>query len=220
MFVHTVLHKILSPYDANLQEYATKSLNRNGIWVKFDSHILNVTADTLETQEEGKIGYGMLLWATGNKSVPLVDSLDVHKSTHSLRRILTDSRLRVIKSDGDTVNAGAYALGDAADIGGESLPPTAEVASQKAKYLIEQFNSPPDPSIEPWVPFRYKQRALVTYTGRMDGVVAGETEYSGYRAWLSWRSGDLFWTRSWRRRVAVCMTWVLNWFGERDIARN
>lgn len=217
--VHTVSHKILSPFDANLQEYATQSLNRNNVWIKFDSHITSVTPDAIETREEEKIGYGLLLWATGDKSVPLIDSLDVSKTTRGLRRILTDSRLRVLRKDG-TVNTDAYALGDAADIDGESLPPTAEVASQKAHYLVEQFNALPNPEIEPWVPFRYNQRALVTYTGRRDGVVAGKKEYKGYGAWLSWRSGDLFWTRSWRRRIMICMTWVLNWLWGRDIARN
>lgn len=77
--VYTVSHKILSPYDANLQEYATQSLNRNNVWIKFDSHITNVTPDTIETKEEGRIGYGLLVWATGDKSIPLVDSLDVSK---------------------------------------------------------------------------------------------------------------------------------------------
>lgn len=217
--VHTVSHKILSSYDANLQEYATQSLNRNNVWIKFDSHITNVTADAIETKEEGRIGYGLLVWATGNKSIPLVDSLNVSKSSHGMRRILTDPRLRVLRKD-STVNTDAYALGDAADIDGEALPPTAEVALQKADYLIHQFNTLPTPDIEPGVPFRYQQRQLVTYTGRRDGVVAGKKEYSGYGAWLSWRSGDLLWTRSWRRKVMICMTWVLNWWGGRDIARN
>lgn len=217
--VHTISHKILSPYDAHLQEYATESLNRNSVWVKFDSHITSVTADTIETQDEGRIGYGLLLWATGDKSVPLVDSLDVSKTSHSMHRILTDSRLRVLKKDG-TVDVNSYALGDAADIDGESLPPTAEVALQKADYLIYQFNTFPTSDIEPGVPFRYKQRQLVTYTGRRDGVVAGKKDYSGYGAWLSWRSGNLMWTRSWRRKFMICATWVLNWLGGRDIARN
>lgn len=217
--VHTVSHKILSSFDANLQEYATQSLNRNNVWIKFDSHITNVTADFIETKEEGRIGYGLLVWATGDKSTPLVDSLDVSKSSRGMRRILTDSRLRVLKKD-STVNTDAYALGDAADIDDGGLPPTAEVALQKADYLIHQFNTFPTPDIEPGVPFRYQQRQFVTYTGRRDGVIAGKKEYSGYGAWLSWRSGDLLWTRSWRRKVVICVTWVLNWWGGRDIARN
>ena len=130
-------------------------------------------ADAIETKDEGCTGYGFLLWATGDKCVPLVDSLDVSKSTHGMRHILTDLRLCVIKKDG-TVDVNAYALGDAADIDGEGLPPTAEVALQKADSFIQQFNTILTLEIEPGVPFRYKPRQLVTYTGGGMGLLRGK----------------------------------------------
>lgn len=62
----------------------------------------------------------MLIWATGNKNIPLVDDLDVSKSTHGLRRILTDKYLKVRRTDGTSM-PDAYALGDAADVDGHTL---------------------------------------------------------------------------------------------------
>lgn len=158
----------------------------------------------------------MLIWATGNKNVDLVDTLKVSKSSHGLKRILTDQNLRVLAEDG-TAMSNAFALGDAADIDGKSLPTTAEVATQKADYLVRVFNAASDESL---APFKYQQRKMVTYTGQKDGVVEGAEYHTGYAAWLSWRSGNLLWTRSWRRRLMMCISWFLDWLGGRDIARN
>lgn len=158
----------------------------------------------------------MLIWATGNKNVPLVGKLRVSKSPHGMKRILTDQYLKILAEDKSIIEK-AFALGNAADIDGKSLPTTAEVAPQKAEYLVKMLN----PSSNDYVlPFKYQQRKMVTYTGQKDGVVEGGQYHTGYAAWLSWRSGNLLWTRSWRRRLMMCMAWLMDWFDGREIARN
>src|SRR5699024_407173 len=147
-----------------------------------------------------------LIWATGNRSLPLVDKLQLRKTEHGLTRILTDDHLNAFALDGSVI-PNVFAIGDAADIEGGTLPTTAEVAIQKADYLISLFNSGDKDS----APFEYKQRSLVTYTGAGDGVIQGKREYTGYGAWLSWRSGNFFWTRSWRRRILMCYAWFMDW---------
>lgn len=213
--VHNIAPQILAPFDKSLQEHATSSLQNHKVQVKSNSHITNVTAEYIETKEDGKIGYGMLIWATGNKNIPLVDDLNVSKSTHGLRRILTNKYLKVRRTDG-TVMPDAYALGDAADIDKHTLPTTAEVAVQKAKYLVNALKVG-DESVQP---FRYQQKAMVTYTGEKDGAVGGKHDYSGYAAWLAWRAGNLRWTGLWRHKVTMCMAWLIDWIDGREIARN
>jgi NADH:ubiquinone reductase (non-electrogenic) len=213
--VHDVAPQILSPFDRKLSEYATNALKHNKVEIKLNSHITNVTADTMETKEDGIIRYGMLIWATGNKARPLVEKLNVRKTDHGLKRILTDDYLNVLATDGSPI-VNAYALGDAADIDGGTLPTTAEVAIQKADYLVKLLNS----EAKAPQPFKYQQRALVTYTGRWDGVIQGNHEYTGYGAWLSWRSGNFFWTRSWRRKILMCYAWLMDWLDGREIIRN
>ena len=115
---------------------------------------MKVTADTIETLEDGITGYGMLIWDTGNKSVPLIDKLNLRKSQHGLTRVLMDEHLNVFRLDG-TVLPKVYAIGDAADIERGTLPTTAEVAVQKADYLIKLFNSRGKVA----QPFQYKQRS-------------------------------------------------------------
>lgn len=210
-----VAPQILAPFDHKLSEYACSALKTNKTDVKLSCHILNVTADTIETRESGVTGYGMLIWATGNKSIPLIDQLQLRKTEHGLTRILTDDHLNAISPDG-SVMPNVFAMGDAADIEGGTLPTTAEVAIQKADYLIGLLNS----GGKDTQPFQYKQRSLVTYTGAWDGVIQGKREYTGYGAWLSWRSGNFFWTRSWRRRILMCYAWFMDWLDGREIIRN
>jgi NADH:ubiquinone reductase (non-electrogenic) len=194
--IHDVAPTILSTFDQSLGDYALKSLHQKNVQIKTSSHIERVENDAIYTKEEGRMAYGMLIWAKG------------------LPRILTDKYLRLLRPDGSAMED-AYALGDAADIDGHSLPTLAEVALQKGEYLSRELNNGDQPS----KPFEYKQRALMAYLGQHDGIVGGRSEWTGESAWLAWRSGSLAWTRSWRRKIMISLSWVFVWFGGRDIAR-
>lgn len=215
--IHDVAPQILGTFDASLSEYATKSLEGKKVELKTSNHIERVERDHIVTKEDGKLPFGMLIWATGNKASPLIEEMEgVKKPKKGLPRLLTDKYLRVLREDG-TPMEDVYALGDAGDIEGESLPTLAEVALQKGEYLVDQLNRTEDG--RPDGPFQYKQRALLAYLGRQDGVIGGKEDWTGLSAWLAWRSGSLAWTRSWRRRIMISISWLFIWIGGRDIAR-
>lgn len=212
--IHDVAPTILSTFDKSLGDYALNSLHQKKVQIKTGSHIEKVEHDAIYTKEETRMPYGMLIWATGNGVNPLLDDLPVKKPEKGLPRILTDRYLRILSPDGQVID-NAYALGDAADIDGHSLPTLAEVALQKGEYLSRELNH----SDQPIKPFEYKQRSLMAYLGQHDGIVGGRSEWTGESAWLAWRSGSLAWTRSWRRRVMISLSWLFVWVGGRDIAR-
>ncbi|KAF9630734.1 putative mitochondrial external nadh dehydrogenase protein [Lasiodiplodia theobromae] len=167
--IHDVAPQILGTLDARLSEYATGSLEGKKIEIKTGSHIERVESDCIVTKEDGRLPFSMLLWATGNKASELVEGLrGVKKAEKGLPRILTNRYLRVLREDGGPMED-VYALGDAADIEGETLPTLAEVALQKDEYLVDAFNKGDG---HPQEPFRYKQRAMLAYLGRHDGVIA------------------------------------------------
>ena len=213
--IHDIASSLLSTFDSSLSEYAMQSMQKKNVEMKTSSHIEKVEADALYTKEDGRLPYGLLLWATGNKVNPLVESLDIKTPEKGMPRILTDHHLRVLRPDG-TARDDAFGLGDAADIDGESLPMLAEVALQKGEYLTRELNK--TDSQAP-TPFKYKQRASLAYLGARDGVIGGKTEWTGQSAWLAWRSGSLGWTRSWRRKFMIALHWCLIWVNGRDIAR-
>jgi NADH:ubiquinone reductase (non-electrogenic) len=211
---------ILGAYDKKLYEYATERMTERGVKIATSSTIEKVDRTHIHVKGEAPVPYGILLWVAGNKSVPLVDNLDVKKSEHGLVRVLTDSHLRVKKSgnDGD-VYSDVFALGDAADIEGLSMPTTAEVAVQKAKYLVEQLNNGQNTRGKSFV---YSNRRLVTYIGNHDGISQGSPvnqPWSGREAWLSWRTGSFTWNRTWRNRASILFAWVLNALFGKDVVR-
>jgi NADH:ubiquinone reductase (non-electrogenic) len=211
--IHDVASNILSAFDASLSKYALDSFERRAVEIKTNSHITRVEKDRIHTKEDGEIPFGLLVWATGNKAIPLVERLPVLKSSH-LPRIQTDSYLRVLDADSNCIES-IYALGDAADIVGNELPTTAEVACQKAEYLGMLVNAGAKDAVGP---FKYKQRAIVAYLGQQDGVIGGKSDWEGASAWVAWRSKNLTWTRSWRTKFAILFDWMLNWAFGKDIA--
>ncbi|KAF4547771.1 Pyridine nucleotide-disulfide oxidoreductase-like protein 6 [Elsinoe fawcettii] len=213
--IHDVAPEILSTFDESLSDYAMKSMHRKGVELKTSSHIELVEADAIYTKEDGRLPYGMLLWATGNKANSLLDHLDVKKPEKGMPRILTDQHLRILRPDGRVMDD-AFAAGDAADIEGYTLPMLAEAALQKGEYLTRQLNAM-DRGFQ--IPFNYTQRASIAYLGQRDGVIGGKERYTGQNAWLAWRSGSLGWTRSWRRKIWILFSWLFVWLNGRDIAR-
>lgn len=221
--IHDVAPHILGAYDQKLYEYANTQLVRRHIDVETNSHIEKVEKDCFYTKEKGRIGYGILVWATGNKNVPLIEKIDVRLPPKGLKRITTDSRLRVFKG-GENSNAlhdGVFALGDAADIEGASLPTTAEAAVQKAKYLVDMLNVDHQ-NASTHKPFKYEDKQLVSYIGGRDGVIAGKggaEGWTGRSAWLAWRGSNIGWVRNWRSKIMIAFTWMLNATFGKEIAK-
>jgi NADH:ubiquinone reductase (non-electrogenic) len=213
--IHDVAPALLSMFDSALSDYALESLRGKKVEIKTSSHIERVEPDAIFTKEDGRLPFGMLIWATGNGVNPLVERMHVKKPEKGLPRIITDAYLRILHPDGTPI-PDTYALGDAADIEGNSLPTLAEVALQKGEYLATVLNRAAGVQPEP---FRYKNKATIAYLGRHDGIVGGDQSWTGANAWLAWRSGSLSWTRSWRRKIMIGINWVFIWLDGRDIAR-
>ncbi|KAI4271759.1 MAG: hypothetical protein L6R38_006789 [Xanthoria sp. 2 TBL-2021] len=224
--IYDVAPHILGNYERKLHEYANERLVSRHVAVETNTRIEKVDRDALFVKGKGRVPYGMLMWVTGNKATALVTGMqEVRKSEKGLVRVLTDTHLRVLKSrDSDEVWDNVFALGDAADIEGNSLPTTAEVAVQKAKYLVNFFNSRSEMSLNvpASMPFMYAEKQLVSYIGSRDGIIAGRGDregWTGRSAWLAWRSGSVMWTRSWRNRIVILLTWMLNWVFGKEIAK-
>ncbi|KAH9815727.1 putative NADH dehydrogenase [Teratosphaeria destructans] len=216
--IHDAAPYILAAFEDALRLHSLRSFTKRGVQVKTDSKILKVEKHSITTEADGRIGCGAVIWTAGNKQCPLVDNLDTAK-TDGLPRIMTDEHLHVLHPTQEGAGLlpfpDVYALGDAADIKKRFLPTTAEVAVQKAEYLARVLNANADGKKA----FEYKQKAIVAYIGGHDGVVQGRPDWNGPRAWAAWRSKNLWWTRSWRRKFMIMTYWGLDWVGGKEIAR-
>lgn len=197
--IHDAAPFILGAFEDALRQHSLQSFSKRGVKVITNSKIKKVESNFIETEAEGRIDCGMVLWTAGNKQCELVDRLQVAK-TDKLPRIMTDEYLHALTPRPEQMPLPeVYALGDAADIKKQFLPTTAEVATQKAEYLARVLNK----DLDGKQPFEYQQKALVAYIGGHDGVVHGRPDWSGPRAWAAWRSKNLLWTRSWRLKIMI-----------------
>lgn len=205
--IHDTALNVLGGFDQHLQEYAMTSFDKRDVEVFTGSHIEKIDDKAIYTKELGRIPCGAVIWSAGNKATDLVEALRCKKSENGMPRMLTDDFLR-LKIEKGGVYPDVFALGDAADIEGSSLPTTAEVACQKANWLAAAINKDFDEAKVG--PFEYKQTAIVAYLGHNDGVIAGKSDYTGAEAWLAWRSKNFLWTRTWRQRVMLVISWMLD----------
>ena len=124
----------------------------------------------------------MLVWSTGLAPNPLVQSLRGVKKdpktskfvlfsrlssrgyTHLLCfSIITDDHLNMIMEDGQA-NEDVWVIGDAGKIESAPLPATAQVASQKAKYLVKKLNRIVN-DVEHNKPFEFHNQGSLAYIG-------------------------------------------------------
>ena len=84
--------------------------------------------------------------------------------THSRRfSIITDDNLNMIMEDGQA-NEDVWVIGDASKIEDAPLPATAQVASQKAKYLVKKLNRIVN-DVEHKKPFEFHNQGSLAYIG-------------------------------------------------------
>ncbi|KAL2060166.1 hypothetical protein VTL71DRAFT_9561 [Oculimacula yallundae] len=220
--VYDVADRMLGMFGEKLSEYAMEKFRRRDVSVCMGRHIEGFERGIMNVKEDGEVGFGVAVWAAGNKTAGLVEGLEGVKKDDA-GKLVTDNWLRVLGESGEPIE-GIWAMGDAAGIEENGLPATAEVAVQKAKWLAEHLV---EQSIENekqggkprGKEFQYEQKALVAYIGRKDGIVDGGGKWTGKSAWLAWRGGNLQWTQSWRRKAMIMIYWVLNKWDGREIAR-
>ncbi|OJA16568.1 hypothetical protein AZE42_03842 [Rhizopogon vesiculosus] len=221
--LYDVAPNILGNFDKSLGVYAEDKFRRDGISIKTRHHVERVEKDRMFVKEQGEVPFGLLVWSTGLAPNPLIqsiDSLEKHEKTHSL---FTDQNLNVIRKEGH-VDPDIWAIGDAANIKGQLLPATAQVANQKAKYLAQKLNKIVKDQ-EHTKPFEFHNKGSLAYLGDWKAIYDRssaenvKTKESGRLAWLLWRSAYFTMTLSVRNKILVPTYWFLNWIFGRDLTR-
>jgi len=225
--IYDVASNILGTFDQSLRKYTEKMLSREGISILTNHHVERVEARKMVVTEQGEVPFGLLVWSTGLAPNPLVRAISEVKKDSKTSSLITNDHLNVIMNDGKP-NPDIWAIGDAATIEDSPLPATAQVANQKAKYLVKKLNKIAKDQASP-APFEFHNQGSFAYIGNWkaiydksgqpgqeDGFLQKET---GRLAWLLWRSAYFTMTLSIRNRILVPTYWFMNWIFGRDITR-
>ncbi|KAF7329946.1 FAD/NAD(P)-binding domain-containing protein [Mycena kentingensis (nom. inval.)] len=215
--IYDVAPSILGSFDRTLVEYAETTFSRDGISILTSHHVERVEAGKMFVKERGEVPFGLLVWSTGLAPNPLISSITEVKKDSRTQSLQTDENLNVLRAADGTPDPNVWAIGDCAQIAGNVLPATAQVANQKGIYLVKTLNKlgrRPDSFVPK--PFKFENQGSLAYLGDWKAIYdrTGSTSktteekllntesVNGRVAWLLWRSAYFTMTLSWRNKYA------------------
>jgi NADH dehydrogenase len=209
MYLIEYADRILPTFPADLAEYATKQLCRNGIEVLTGIGTKSATATGVELTNGRVINASTVVATIGNGPHPLVQTLglDLHWG-----RIRTDRYMRVPGHEH------VWALGDAALIPLNDNPQEdpADYATQTAQFAVREGyqlagNVVAKLKGEELKPFAYTSKGSLASLGMSKAVadVYG-VKLSGVLAWLLWRGFYLSFLPGLAAKFRVGLNWLIN----------
>jgi NADH:ubiquinone reductase (non-electrogenic) len=202
---------LLASFDKKLSDYTMKIFKRQNIILKINSYVNKVDYKTIFLNDGTGFEYGLLVWATGNASTPLVSNSELMRNVRG--KIITDRFFRV--KTGQGYSDCIYAAGDCAVIEDYELPVTAQVAQNAGLYLAKLFNA----GIEGTKPFAFRSFGMLAYIGG-NKALADLPQYkgTGFSAFLFWRSAYLTKLVSFKNKILVLFDWVKTFLFGRDVS--
>eukprot|EP00124_Ichthyophonus_hoferi_P004172 Ihof_evm2s429 gene=Ihof_evmTU2s429 len=201
--------EVLGNFEPSLKSYAFSHLSNQGIQFK-KSSVKEVRANEVELMDGDIIPYGVMVWSTGVGPSHLTKRLGLELSKDG--RVAVNKHMHAYRN-GKEVD-GVYAVGDCAgfhsSLNEVQLPCLAAVATRQARYLAKMLNDVEAKHVNESTlePFEYKSLGYMASLGSRKALVDLKGwDYTGFRAWLTWRSAYLTMQGSMRSRLYVAAQW-------------
>lgn len=201
--------KLLNMFDEKLSQYTHKIFKRNKINVMTKSYITKVTDKDIYINDGSHFNYGLLVWAAGNTATQLIKECTFTKNKRN--KLVIDHYMKVSGTEN------VYAMGDCAEITGESFPVTAQVAQRQGKFLGKTLNKMAKGKA--LKPFKYRDLGMLAYIGDHKALANSSTfKGSGFATWIFWRSVYITKLVSFKNKVLVLFDWFKNFLFGRDVS--
>ncbi len=201
VYLVEALSKILSGYPESLSLKAKKNLEDLGVKVLLNTRVNNVNDEGVLVGEKF-IRTKNIIWAAGNKGLPLLETLNVELTKAGTIAVNPDL---TINNDPDV-----FVIGDSAVVKDKKesmLPAIAPVAMQQGRYVAKIIgkNVPPEKRKK----FVYIDKGTLATIGKAKAVaVIKGIKLSGLFAWLTWCVVHIFFLISFRNRFRVMGEWA------------
>jgi len=201
VYLVEALSKILSGYPESLSLKAKKNLEDLGVKVLLNTRVNNVNDEGVLVGEKF-IRTKNIIWAAGNKGLPLLETLNVELTKAGTIAVNPDL---TINNDPDV-----FVIGDSAVVKDKKesmLPAIAPVAMQQGRYVAKIIgkNVPPEKRKK----FVYIDKGTLATIGKAKAVaVIKGFKLSGLFAWLTWCVVHIFFLISFRNRFRVMGEWA------------
>ncbi len=193
---------------ARLGIYAAKLLQKRGVEIIFNKHLVSATPNEAILEDGTRIPAKTIVSSVPSNPNPLVEALPFEKVKD---RILTDEFLQVK----GTKNI--WAIGDCASIPlpakkGFYCPPTAQFAVREGRAVARNIKA--QITQKPLVKFNFKELGMMAVLGHRRAIAElfGFIRMSGFIAWVFWRSA--YWAKlpGFNRKMKVLVSWILDIF--------
>jgi NADH:ubiquinone reductase (H+-translocating) len=195
----------------SLSEFALRKLGQNGLEVRLNTEVKEVTARYVRLETGERINTGLTLCAIGTAPVDLITKIGLPLQ-HG--RLKTDPDMRV------TGTSNVWAFGDCAAVPNawneQISPPTAQFALRQAKQVAAnlvrvQLGGATSP-------FHFRPQGLLATIGHHNGVAEiYRFRFSGLLAWFLWRAVYLLKIPTFRRKLHVVVDWTWDIFFKPNI---
>lgn len=188
-----------------LGTYAGKLLQKRGVEIIFDAHLISATPEEAIIDNGMKIQTKTIISSVPSSPNPLIEALEYPKEKGRLK---TDPTM-LVEGTNDV-----WAIGDCAMIplanGDEFAPPTAQFAIREAKTLAKNIFAHLNGKSRKG--FYFKALGMLGALGHHSAVAElfGKFKFSGFFAWLLWRA--IYWVKlpGISRKIKVLFSWLLD----------
>ena len=190
----------------SLSEFALRKLRQNGIEVRLNTEVKEVTARYVRLDTGERIDTGLTVCSVGTAPVALITKIGLPAARGRLK---TDPDMRV------TGASNVWAFGDCAAVpnawNAQVSPPTAQFALRQAKQLTVNLDRVQHGKATR--PFHFRPQGLLATIGHQNGVaeIYG-LKFSGLIAWFLWRTIYLMKIPTLARKLNVVVDWTWDIF--------
>jgi NADH dehydrogenase len=197
----------------SLSEFALRKLRQNGLEVRLNTDVKEVTARYLRLGTGERIDTGLTVCAVGTAPVALITKIGLPMEKGRLK---TESDMRV------TGSVNMWAFGDCAAVpnawNAQISPPTAQFALRQAKQLAA--NLVRVQRGEATRPFQFRPQGLLATIGHHNGVAEiYRLKFSGLVAWFLWRTVYLLKIPTIMRKLNVVVDWTWDIFFKPNVVQ-
>ena len=205
--------RIIPELSRDLGDYARAKLERRGIEFVLGQRVAAADAETVTLDDGSRIPTRTLVWTAGNQPSPLLRELPC---AHNRRgQLVVEPTLQVPDLDG------VWALGDGAQVPdvrqpGAFHPPTAQHAIRQGKTVADNVAAVVGGRAPR--PFNYRAvGSLVALGSRTAAAEVAGRKFSGFVAWVMWRTIYFSKLPGMDRKVRVALDWAIDLLFPRDI---
>ncbi len=204
---------VLPELDPALGRYAGSALARRGIEVRTGVGVAAADDAGVHLSDGTLVPARLVVWTAGTSPSPLLGGLPCAKERG---RVVVGSTMEVPGWPG------VWALGDCAYLAdprtGIPYPPTAQHAIRQGRVLADNLEA--GLRGRPGRPFVFDTLGQLAAIGRRAGVaqIMG-LRFSGFVAWLLWRSIYLAKLPRFERKVRVALDWALDLVFSKDLVQ-